>query len=253
MAIVTPVETPVGSRRRLAIASPATLEPIGEIEVQTAEEVRAAVDAARKAQPAWAALDFGERARIVRRALDVLLARQDEFIATVISETGKTRTEALMMEIYASCDVINYYAKHAERILRTERLRPHGLMRLMKKVRIVYRPLGVVGVISPWNGPLILSLNPTVQALMAGNAVVLKPSEVTPFSGQIPREIFEQAGLPDGLFHVLWATARRARRSPRRAATRSPSPGAWPPGARWRSPAPSASRRARSSWAARTP
>jgi succinate-semialdehyde dehydrogenase/glutarate-semialdehyde dehydrogenase len=203
MAIVTPVETPAGAPRRLAIANPATLESIGEIEVQTADDVRAAVETARKAQPDWAALSFDDRARVMRRVLQVMLDRQDEFIDIVISETGKSRTEALMMEIYSTCDAINYYAKNAGRILQNEKVRLHGLMALMKQARITYRPLGVVGVISPWNGPLVLSMNPTVQALMAGNAVLLKPSEVTPFSGQIPRDIFLEAGLPEGLFHVL--------------------------------------------------
>jgi len=203
MAIVTPIETPAGARRRLAISNPATLQPVGEIEVQNADDVNTALEAARKAQPAWAALSFDERARVIRRALAVVLERQDEFVEIVLSETGKTRSEALMMEIYATCDVMNHYAKNAAKILKTEKKRAHGLMGLMKQVRIAYRPLGVVGVISPWNGPLILAMNPTVQALMAGNAVVLKPSEVTPFSGQIPREIFQQAGLPDGLLQVL--------------------------------------------------
>jgi len=203
MAIVTPIETPSGARRRLALASPATLEPIGEIEVQTADDVNAAVELARKEQPAWGALPVDERARVMRRALQVLLDRQDEFIEVIIRETGKTHTEAVMMEIYSGCDCLNYYAKNAAKILKPEKKRLHGIMALMKQVRVVYRPLGVVGVISPWNGPLILSLNPSVQALMAGNAVVLKPSEVTPYSGKVVGDIFREAGLPEGLLQVL--------------------------------------------------
>jgi len=170
MAIVTPVETPSGARRRLAIANPATREPVGEIEVQTADDVNAAVESARKAQPDWAALSFDERARVMRRVLHVVLERQDEFIDIVISETGKTRTEALMMEIFATCNAINFYSKRAAKILATEKVRLHGLMGLMKQARILYKPLGVVGVISPWNGPVILSMNPTVQVTMAGTA-----------------------------------------------------------------------------------
>ncbi|MFP6640438.1 MAG: aldehyde dehydrogenase family protein, partial [Myxococcota bacterium] len=137
------------------------------------------------------------------RALQVLLARQDDVIDTVISETGKTRTEALQMEVFAVGDCLNFYAKNAERILRTEKKKLHGLLRFMKRLRIVYRPLGVVAVISPWNGPFILAMNPSIQALVAGNAVILKPSEVTPFSGQLAVEIMAEAGLPEGLFQVL--------------------------------------------------
>ena len=203
MAIVTPIETADGARRRLALASPATLEPIGEIEVQTADDAIAAVERARKAQRDWGALPISERARFMVRALEVLLDRQEDVIDTVIRETGKPRTEALQMEVFAVGDSLNYYAKNAERILRPEKRKLHGMLRMMKQLRIVYRPLGVVGVISPWNGPFVLSMNPTVQALMAGNAVVLKPSEVTPFSGNLAADLLAEAGLPDGLFQVL--------------------------------------------------
>jgi len=203
MAIVTPVPTSEGARRRLALANPATREPIGEIEVASAEDVHAAVERARKAQADWGALPVPERARYMIRALERLLERQDDVIETVMQETGKPRTEALQMEVYAVGDSLNYYARHSERILRPERHKLHGMLRFMKQLRIVYRPLGVVGVISPWNGPFVLAMNPTVQALMAGNAVVLKPSEVTPFSGRLAGELFAEAGLPEGLFQVL--------------------------------------------------
>ncbi len=202
MAIVEPVESPIGARRRLRIASPVTREPIGEIDVRTAEDVRAALEIARKVQPAWAAQSFEERARYVTGALHVLLNRYEEFIDVVVRETGKARFEALCMEIFASCDVLQYYAKRAGSILRDRPMRMH-LLGLMKKLRIVYRPLGVVGIITPWNGPFILSLNPTVQALMAGNAVLLKPSEATPYSGRLVADLFEAAGLPEGLLSVL--------------------------------------------------
>jgi succinate-semialdehyde dehydrogenase/glutarate-semialdehyde dehydrogenase len=185
MAIVTPVETPPGERRRLRISSPVSGETLSEIAVATAGDVRAAVERARKAQPEWAGLGFEGRALYLRRAQSILVERQDEFVDVVLSESGKPRSEALMMEIFAGCDVLAYYAKRAQKLLRPERRRLHGLLRFTKRLRIEYRPLGVVGVISPWNGPFILGLNPTVQALIAGNAVVLKPAEVAPASGQL--------------------------------------------------------------------
>ena len=111
MAIITPLEMPPGERRRLALASPVTLEPIGEIEVQTHEDVVVAVERARKAQLDWARLPVAERVRPILRALQVLLARQEEVIDTVISETGKPRTEALQMEVFAVGDALNFYAK----------------------------------------------------------------------------------------------------------------------------------------------
>jgi acyl-CoA reductase-like NAD-dependent aldehyde dehydrogenase len=204
MAVVERVEAAAGQsgvRRRLRLRNPATLEAIGEIEVQTAQDVRAAVERARKAQPSWAALRFQDRARYLTRAVAVLLERQDEFLDVILRETGKPRTEALAVEILAACDALSFYAKRAKRIL-ADRSMPVHLLKT-KRLRIAYRPLGVVGVITPWNFPFILSLNPTAQALMAGNTVVLKPSEVTPFSGRLVEELFAAAGLPEGVFNLV--------------------------------------------------
>jgi acyl-CoA reductase-like NAD-dependent aldehyde dehydrogenase len=203
MALVRPIDTPEGARRRLEIASPVSLEPIAEIEVQNADDVAEAVRRARAAQPGWAERSVGERVSYMRRALRVLLQRQDEFIEVLLAESGKTRTEALMIEIFAGCDALSHWSNQAERLLRPERRPLHGMLRLMKSLRIVYRPLGVVGVVSPWNGPFILSLNPTVQALLAGNAVVVKPSEVTPGSGLLLAKLFEAAEFPDNVVTVL--------------------------------------------------
>jgi len=203
MAIVTPIEAPPGGRRRLSLANPATREPIGEIEVQNAHDVASALGVARKAQADWAARSVGERARYLTRAVQKLIDRQDEFIDVLLRESGKPRAEILMMEIYSACDALTYYAKHAAEMLHSEKRHLHGFMRFVKKLRIEYRPLGVIGVISPWNGPFILSLNPTIQALLAGNAVLLKPSEVTPYSGKLVGDLLEDVGLPDGLVTVL--------------------------------------------------
>jgi len=207
MAIVQPIESETGGRRRLRLCSPATLEPIREIEVQTAVDVGDALERARKAQPEWAALPVEERAHYLERALKLVIQRQDEIIETVIEETGKASSEAISMEVFATCDALSYYAKRAPKFLRAEKRRLHGMLRFVKKLQLVYRPLGVVGVITPWNGPFILSMNPTAQALVAGNAVLLKPSEVTPASGALVGEIFEAAGLPEGVLQVLTGDA----------------------------------------------
>ncbi len=203
MAIVKRVDNPSGDRRRLELSSPATLEPIGEIECATEDDVRQALVKARAAQPAWAALSFKERGAYMLRALQILLDKQDEFIEVAMSETPKTRNEALMMDIYAGCDSLFFYAKEAGKMLKPERKRLHGMVGLAKKLTIYYKPLGVVGVISPWNGPFILSLNPSVQALMAGNTVMLKPSSSTAFSGKLVADLFEAAGLPENVFTLL--------------------------------------------------
>jgi succinate-semialdehyde dehydrogenase/glutarate-semialdehyde dehydrogenase len=201
MAIVENVQVNGDGRRKMRLASPATGQPIGDSQVTTADEVRAAVARARKAQPAWEALGFKGRAAVFQRALDILLRKQEEMMDVIIRETGRSRFETIMMEIFPACDSLSYYAKHAERLLRDRKVGMHLLR--TKKLLVSYRPLGVIGIITPWNGPFILSLNPSVQALMAGNAVVLKPSEVTPFSGRLVGELLREAGIPEDVFTVV--------------------------------------------------
>jgi acyl-CoA reductase-like NAD-dependent aldehyde dehydrogenase len=201
LAVVHPVAAAPGERRRLRLASPATLEPIGEVEVQGAADVTAALERARKAQSDWGALSFEQRSRSLRRAVRVLLDRQDAFLEVLVRETGKPETEVLAVELLGSCDALEFYAKNSGPML-ADRTVPVHLVKA-KKLRISYRPLGVVGIITPWNFPFLLSLNPSVQALMAGNAVLLKPSEATPHSGLLLQQLFEAAGLPEGVFQVL--------------------------------------------------
>jgi len=202
MAIIEPVATP-GPRRRYRAASPATLAPIGEFECASAEDVRAAVERARKAQAAWAELPVAERAQYLWRLLDQFVARQDEIIELVIQETGKARSEAISMEVFACCDAITYYAKRAAKFLAPEKRGIHGVLGFAKKLRLVYKPLGVVGLITPWNGPVVLAVNPLVQAVVAGNAVVHKPSEVTPLSALLVKRLTEEAGWPADLYQVV--------------------------------------------------
>ncbi|HEX5065873.1 MAG TPA: aldehyde dehydrogenase family protein [Myxococcota bacterium] len=202
MAIYEPIASD-GVRRRYRLRSPVSLEPIGELECMDATDVARALERARKAQPAWAALSFRERAEVLRRCLQLVLEKQDRIIETVVRETGKTQTEAFAMEVFATCDSLCYYAKNAERFLRPRRQRVHGVLGLTKQLRLVYKPLGVVGIIVPWNGPFVLAMNQAAQALMAGNAVLLKGSEVTPYSTALAGEFFREAGLPDGLLEVL--------------------------------------------------
>jgi succinate-semialdehyde dehydrogenase/glutarate-semialdehyde dehydrogenase len=207
MAIIEPTQPPAGSRRLYRLRSPATLEPAGEFEVATADDVQSAVESARKAQPGWAELDFDERARYMHRALRALVERQDEVVDVVLRETGKARSEAIATEVLAGCDSLSFYARRTAEILRTRKRRMHGLQGLTRQLRIVYQPLGVVGIITPWNQPFLLALNASVQALMAGNAVLLKPSELAPYSGKLVGDLFEAAGLPKGVLSVLLGDA----------------------------------------------
>ena len=202
MSLYEPIESS-DSRRHLQLRSPVTLEPTGELVCANAEDVAAAIQKARKAQPAWAATTMKERTAIVEKALKILLERQDEVIDTVVKETGKARTDAMSMEVFSVADQLCYYAKNAEKFLAPRKRKAHGLMGLMKQLRIVYKPLGVVGLITPWNGPFVLVMNQACQAILAGNTVVAKGSEVTPFSAKLAEDIFREAGLPEGVLQVL--------------------------------------------------
>ncbi|MGW3757716.1 aldehyde dehydrogenase family protein, partial [Micrococcus luteus] len=102
-----------------------------------------------------------------------------------------------------ACDFLNYWTARARRDLRSHRQRLHGYLKPMKKLYMQYQPLGVIGVVTPWNAPFVLSLNPVVQALVAGNTVVFKPSEVTPRSGEWVARVLHEAGVPEDVVQVL--------------------------------------------------
>ena len=191
------------SRRRLLLRSPVTLQPTGEISCATKDDVAAAIATARAAQPSWAATDMKFRAAIVQKALQLVLEKQDLIIDTVVAETGKARTDAMSMEVFSVADSLCYYAKNAEKFLKPRKRPVHGILGMMKQLRIIYKPLGVVGLITPWNGPFVLVMNQAVQAILAGNTVVAKGSEVTPFSAQLTQTLMEEAGLPPGVLQVL--------------------------------------------------
>jgi len=203
MAIFEAVAPLTSGKRVLKLASPTTLEPMGELVCQSKEEVQSAVAKARQAQKTWGALSIQERVNHLLKLRTEILNAQDEIVDIVIRETGKPLQDALTFEVFAVCDFITYWCKQAPRTLKDEKLKPGGLLGLMKRVLLTYKPLGVVGVISPWNGPFVLTANPCVQALLAGNAVVAKGSEVTPQSAKIFEILCERAGLPSGVCQVL--------------------------------------------------
>ncbi len=203
MAIFQRLDKIDQGRRVLELKSPVTLEPIGEVTCANAEDVAAALQKARSVQKAWGEKSVKQRVAAVKQLIPVLLANADGIVDTVVRETGKARTDALLMEVYAALDSVSYYCRRAHKYLKPEKPKAHGLIGLAKKVELHFKPLGVAGIITPWNGPFILALNPTVQALLAGNAVLLKPSEVTPESGRWLEKVCAEAGLPDGLVQVL--------------------------------------------------
>jgi acyl-CoA reductase-like NAD-dependent aldehyde dehydrogenase len=182
---------------------PATGEEVGRVPRLSTAEVEAAVMRARAAQGAWAALSFKERGRIVLRARAIVLDEIEAIARLISRESGKPVTEAISMELTPTLDLMQFFARRTKKLLRAEKLNigQYGLMGRSSK--IIYRPLGVVGIISPWNFPWAIPLGEVVMALMSGNAVVLKPSELTPLVGAKIGDVFVRAGLPDGTLQVV--------------------------------------------------
>jgi acyl-CoA reductase-like NAD-dependent aldehyde dehydrogenase len=181
--------------------APATGELIGEVPIASKDDVAAVVARGRRAQQAWAVLPVQERCDRLLRYRDAITERQSEVVDLLSLECGKPKHEALVHEVMTTLDLITYYANDAARILA-----PHDYpLHLMKHRRAyaAYVPRGVVGVISPWNFPLVLSMTDVIAALVTGSAVVLKPSEVTPLIVQKMKEIYDATGLPEDLFAVV--------------------------------------------------
>jgi acyl-CoA reductase-like NAD-dependent aldehyde dehydrogenase len=189
--------------REIISYDPATGEEIGRAALAGATEVLSAVARARAAQPAWADISFRERARVISQARKIVLAQLDEIGTLISRETGKPVAEAISMEIVPALDLMHYFARHTSRLLRPQKIDigQYGLMG--RSSQVVYKPLGVVGIISPWNFPWATPLAEVVMALMAGNSVVLKPSELTLLTALKIGEVFKLAQLPEGLLEIV--------------------------------------------------
>lgn len=174
---------------------------LADLPVADAGAVAAAVARARASQRGWADLGLDERIAILRRVGDVLIDRADEVAGRIAAENGKIRAEALQGEVLAVLETLRYYCAHAPRLLKPQTLRPRLFPHRVSHVLKV--PCGMVAAIAPWNYPMALALWPTIPALVAGNTVVLKPSEKTPASGELIAELFRAGGLPAGVLEVV--------------------------------------------------
>ncbi len=180
---------------RLEIRRPADGGLVGVVPVDPVAVVEAAVLRVRGAQPGWAALPMEERMAGLARLRREIGRRTDDIVDRILAETGKPEDEALT-EILMVMRLLRFYERRTPRALRDRRVRTGWFP---GSARILREPLGVVGIVSPWNYPFLLAMEPVVTALAAGNGVVLKPSEHTPFTGAIVPELCEGAGLPEDL------------------------------------------------------
>ncbi|MGH2890274.1 MAG: aldehyde dehydrogenase family protein, partial [Solirubrobacteraceae bacterium] len=191
------------STATIEVQNPATGEPVGTVPVLGAEELAAMATRARQAQPQWEAIGFEGRARIMRRAQKWMMDNAERVIGSVVAESGKAHEDAQVADLTYTAAALGFWAKHAADYLADERVPSWGSPATVgKKLVIRYVPVGLVGVIGPWNYPIANSFGDCIPALMAGNAVILKPSEVTPLSSLLMAEMMRECGLPEHVFAV---------------------------------------------------
>src|SRR5947209_1856951 len=173
--------------------NPATGAEVGRVSVASAEDVSAAVEIGREAFQKWRRTSFAQRRSLIMATREVILSQMDEIAHLISAESGKPFGEAISMEIAPVLDLMQYFARNAHKLLRPRKI-GIGLYALLgRSSKIVYHPLGVVGIIPAWNYPFSIPLGEATMAVMAGNSVVIKPSELTPVVGLKIGEIFEKA------------------------------------------------------------
>jgi len=195
-------ETNGAGPNAIEVTNPATGQVIATVPAIGTEDVAAIAERARLAQPGWEALGFEGRARIMRRAQKWVTDNGERLAETIVSETGKAYEDALMAEVGYAAQAFGFWAKNAESYLEDERVRSSSPFVMGKKLVVRYAPVGVVGVIGPWNYPLTNSFGDCIPALMAGNSVILKPASITPLTSLFMAEALRECGLPEHVFQV---------------------------------------------------
>ncbi len=190
-------------RQKIQSLSPATGELLAEFDPASELEVRAAVARARDAAPEWRGQGVARRAGYLDRLKELLYARRDEIAALITREAGKPLVESMVAEVLVVLDTLDYFARHAQQFLAPEPVPHHNLAVKFKRGRLEYEPYGVVGIVSPSNYPFSIACSELIPALVAGNTVVLKPSELTPQVGLVVGELLAAAGLPPGVASII--------------------------------------------------
>jgi acyl-CoA reductase-like NAD-dependent aldehyde dehydrogenase len=188
--------------RQIEVQNPATGEVIASVPVLSVDEVEGVVARARAAQPGWEALGFEGRGRILRRAQKWVTDNLDRIARTIVSENGKAYEDALLAEVGYAAGAFGFWAQNAPKHLADERVRSSSPFVLGRKLVVRYAPVGVVGVIGPWNYPLTNSFGDCIPALAAGNSCVLKPASLTPLTSLFMAEGLRECGLPEDVFNV---------------------------------------------------
>ena len=196
-------ETLASAPGQVSSVDPATGETWRVWTTTSPQDIEHAVLRARAAQPAWAAMSLGERRRILGRVRRRIFERRAELAALIQREAGKPAGEAMTADVLTTLDVVRFCEQRAPRLLRARTMIPSNVALWRKRVTIEHEPYGVIGIISPWNYPLFLPASATLPAVIAGNAVVLKPSELTPATAVRLGELMHESGVPEDVVQVL--------------------------------------------------
>jgi acyl-CoA reductase-like NAD-dependent aldehyde dehydrogenase len=175
---------------------------LGAVPTVAPHEVQAIVDDVAGVQPFWAQLPLADRARYMRRAAQAIIDQLEELAELLSREQGKAINESYVMELLPTIDSLRWLSDAGPGIIADERVALPVFIK-QKRARFTYEPLGVVGVIAPWNYPWSIPFGEVAIALLAGNGVVLKPASLTPLIGQRIQEVFERAGVPEGLVRTV--------------------------------------------------
>jgi acyl-CoA reductase-like NAD-dependent aldehyde dehydrogenase len=186
---------------RIEVCSPATGEVVGSVPVASRDDVAKATAKARVAQVEWGQRSLAERCAVLTQVKNAIIDRTDDICNLLSKEQGKPRVEAMVHEVANLVDLIHYFTAEADRILAPEPIPLHLLKHRASYLH--WKPRGVIGIIGPWNFPFMICNGPVVVALLAGNGVVVKPSEFTPLIQELAREIFIQGGVPEDLIQVV--------------------------------------------------
>lgn len=192
-----------GQHSTLKCINPGTKEVITTIPVDSSDDINNKLQKIRGGLEQWQSLSLKERARYITDVRRKMVERMDELIDVICSETGKTRFDG-QSEIMTTAEIMRFVSKKGPKILADESRNPSLLK--TKKGYVRYLPSGIVGIISPWNYPLILAAGPVFQALISGNGVILKPSEYTPLTALKLKEISDASGFPPDIFQVAIGT-----------------------------------------------
>ena len=191
-----------GGGPTIEVRNPATGQVIANVPAITTDDVAGLAARARRAQPAWEALGFEGRGRVLLRAQKWVTENGDRIARTIVEENGKAYEDALVAEVNYAANAFGFWAKNASQYLADEKVKSSNPFVFGRKLLIRYAPAGVVGVIGPWNYPLTNSFGDCIPALAAGNSVILKPASLTPMTSLLMKEMLDECGLPEDVFQL---------------------------------------------------